>query len=248
MATLIFSGKILPERAQVNISDPIILEIPGDKFRPNFKTQLNIYMNQVIASVEVGSKEINIADIKSELERVVRSFIDLIGYLHGHSYDVEITSVWSSQDGSVRVFGIDLPVIDGSKEDRASRFPDLIPLMCKTPNVQQVLANLRESMRIPSDTGFFCYRAIENVMQGFREESENKKKAWEHMRESLNLSREWLEFVKGHADGPRHGFYEGMSWDDRQESMKRAWKILDRYFEYLKTGKPLSENDFPLLK
>jgi hypothetical protein len=104
-------------------------------------------------------------------------------------------------------------------------------------------------MRVPTDTGFFCYRAVEAMMQSMKaNEDESDKTAWPKLREALRIDRSVIDFIKGHADCPRHGRPYDLTDAERGTILKVADDIIRRYLEYLKRGKvALPEAEFPML-
>ena len=67
--------------------------------------------SQVIANVSVNSGETDIMTLRNAVVGCVRSVVDIIGYLHGISFDVEIVSVASRETNAVIVFGIGIPAV-----------------------------------------------------------------------------------------------------------------------------------------
>ena len=248
LRTLVFSGKVLPERAFVDFGRPYEIRFSIGDNGATYHARLHIYANQVVVTVKTPSTEVNIPTVKNAVEGSVRVLTDFVGYLHGHGYDVEITSVWDSETGKVTVFGIDVAVTSDSKKERRAKLGKLLPVVLSSSEIQLALADLREAIRSPGDTGFFSYRAIETLMQTFKDDGDDAKKGWSQMRAALNLDEQWLKYVRRHATDRRHGKGRSISWEERRETMSRAWLVMDRYLEYLsKDRKPLAEAEFPTM-
>jgi hypothetical protein len=111
------------------------------------------------------------------------------------------------------------------------------------------LADFREAMRNPVGTGFFCYRAIEAMMQSMKANQDEKDgPAWEALRKGLQVSRAALEMIKDHADYPRHGKIKSISDANRAMVFRLTDEIVGRYLAYSSGGKiPLLSSDFPEL-
>ncbi|MGH6661855.1 MAG: hypothetical protein ACREB6_09955, partial [Rhodospirillales bacterium] len=166
-------------------------------------------------------------------------------------YDVDIVSGYFEQTNENEIFGISGYLF--SEQERNQRHKSFGPSLrhIDLPYVMSALADLREAIRMPVETGFFARRAIESVMQAFKEDSNAKddEAAWESMRTNLNLDKSWLLKLKPVADDRRHGKPTMISWEQRLDAMKRAWLVLDRYFEYLNRSKnPLPKSEFPVLQ
>ena len=68
------------------------------------------------------------------------------------------------------------------------------------------------------------------------------------MRQNLRVSKDYLVSITKAAQGPRHGDYTYIPGELTAAVTKRAWIVMDRFFEYLKRGEqPLPESDFPIL-
>jgi hypothetical protein len=71
-------------------------------------------------------------------------------------------------------------------------------------------------MRDPALTGFFCYRAIEAMMQSMKPApDDNDQVGWRALRQRLCLDRSALSEVQSHARFPRHGRPSGMTDAER---------------------------------
>ncbi|MBD1881456.1 hypothetical protein NC997_14080 [Trichocoleus sp. DQ-A2] len=106
--------------------------------------------------------------------------------------------------------------------------------------LRRALANLREAIREPNDTGFFCFRAIESIRQHFYEpqDRDTDKPSWERLRNSLRIDRSWIDaLTKSYEAGnQRHGKSPYMSGENRVSAMLHTWKVVDRFCLYLDNG------------
>ncbi|MCL5037226.1 MAG: hypothetical protein M1269_08945 [Chloroflexi bacterium] len=250
MRTYIFSGKIFPERANVNI--------PASKSYGRFQTSnavydfeasLSIQVSQVSVIVNLSDDTIDLETLKNIIENLVRGEVDIYGYLSGLGYDVEITAV-VEPNGNHRVFGVGIQSLHEAKDERPFSYKETWEIVGKSPFLQHALANLRESIKVPHDTGFFCYRAVESIRQNFRKNTNgnDKKSSWERMRNALRIDKSWIDKLKVYGDPQRHGELKPISGEDRILLMEHAWKVVDRFLIYLKRDSPLPVNEFPLLK
>ena len=87
-------------------------------------------------------------------------------------------------------------------------------------------------MKSPNDTGFFCYRAIESLKQGFAGRmSLEPDKAWEAFRSAYDIDKNDIMLVKGFADAARHGNARdaSISDSDRAKVFTTTWKVINKY-------------------
>ncbi len=248
MNTYIFSGKILPERAAITVSNPIQINVQAIDAAISFNAVISIGVSQVSIAVKTKDKNVDVFTLKNYVENLVRVEVDVLGYLWGRGYDVEITSAVES-NGQQVVFGVGIPELEATQKERPLPIDELFRVVIKSEHLRRALGDLRETIRSTLDTGFFCYRAVESISQHFTKENEDKKLGWERMRNSLRIDKSWIEDIKELADMQRHGKTPYMSGKDRVLVMHHAWKVIDRFCIYAhRDFKSLPENEFDLLK
>ena len=68
------------------------------------------------------------------------------------------------------------------------------------------------------------------------------------MRDNLNISQPYMQFVTDQSTAPRHGSIMNVSAEKLRASLERTWIIANQFLEFLKRGKkPLPLSEFPLL-
>lgn len=246
MNSYIFSGKVLPERANVNVT-PIEIKMDAIDAGISGIAIISIAVSQI--SVVFNTKnDSDLGTLKNYAEYLVRNLVDAFGYLSGRGYDIEITSV-VNHEGKYTVFGVGIPELEESQNERPLSFQQLLTVMEKSQHLHLALGDLREAIRSPLDTGFFCYRAVESIRQYFKKEGDNESKSWENLRKSLLIDRSWIDKIKPFADPARHGDTRYISGKDRILIMQHTWKLIDRFCIFVyRDFKPLSEDEFDWLK
>jgi len=213
----VFFGKVFPERANVSIA-PSMLSLKAEDAGIMGELKISISLSQITA---VFKSEQTIADfytLKNYIEDAIRLEVDALGYLLGCGYDIEITSMVDSLDNRI-VFGVGVPILQKDSTSRVNKF-DIVMQIYQNPKgdyLRRCLADLREAIRSPKDTGFFCYRGIESLRQYFLKESgaKNDGESWIKLRDKLNIDREHIEYIKQYADPVRHGDAIFVSDEDR---------------------------------
>lgn len=253
MGTYIFTGKVLPERAAVSVTTPLQLKVQAKDADVEFKATISIAVSQVSVVVKTSEETVDIGTLRNYVEHFVRSVIDAYGYISGRGYDIETTSV-IKQDGSQIVFGVEVAELEATQGERPVSFHDLCGpdgLVYRSEHLRRALADLREAIRSPLDTGFFCFRAIEGIRQSFIEDEDgtDTKPSWDRLREALRIDRSWFKEIEEFALPQRHGQMPFMSGERRVSVMRRAWKVIDRFCVYVhREFQRLQENEFELLK
>ncbi len=271
MFTYVFSGVVIPERANVHIiispQAPVKLRLhlpKGDEMR--FDVSISISDSQIAVVVKSGERIDDLKIVRNHIEYFVRSIVDAFGYTDGRGYDVEITSVVGQEDGQPwasfpvwAVFGVEVSALQQTKSERPISFDEVVPLLLELPQqndsdpiiaklapqqLRRCLGDLREAIRSPHDTGFFCFRAIECIRQCFvlLEDGDDHKISWERMGKDLRISESWTKDLAPVSVLQRHGMGHYMSEKDRVQAMQRTWRVVDRFIIYAKNGfEPLSQ-------
>ncbi|HHW43813.1 MAG TPA: hypothetical protein GXX25_08400 [Desulfotomaculum sp.] len=234
----ILTGRVIPERAVVDICEvafkvPVSEDVPeGDLFIQIIKSQIFV---RFLASGEVR----NIFTLRNIVEDATRMLLDVIGYLNGYGYDVEIIQAVQPNTGEKYVFGIDVPVLAGVCEKDGITYSDIFMALSKTDGyyLRRALADVREAMKSPMDTGFFCYRAIESLKNCYAKRSGLKPddaqadaQAWELFRNKYSVPKQEILGIKTFADPVRHGNYpqaKPLTDKDRADVFKKTWEIIN---------------------
>jgi hypothetical protein len=103
MATYIFNGKVISERANVNIS-PVSVSLKARDAGFSGEAIVSIACSQISIKLDTTYVAVSLDTMKNYVEYLVRTLVDSYGYLSGRGYDVEITSV-VDPNGQQTIFG-----------------------------------------------------------------------------------------------------------------------------------------------
>lgn len=252
MYKYILTGKVLPERVDFHLSTRTILVIVPD-FDFNVGLTLSIDKSQILAQI-VSEKEMqDYETLRNVVLDVIRLHTDIDGYIKGHGYDVEITSLTGENNIPHIVFGIGIPELEKDLKKRPIKDIDDLVSKFGQPEynfLRIALIDLQLSIKHSKDTGVFCFRAIESVMQYFNKgpnTEESRKEAWEQLNSKLNVTKSWIDFVREFALDPRHGRPKAITGSERVDVMKHTWEIIDRFIVYLGKKEGLSQSVYPQL-
>ena len=235
----IFFGKVYPERANVSISELHGLVRSKDgKISGSYRYSISV--SQVSAIFISDNKLENIYTLKNEVEDMIRVALDALGYTLACGYDLEIVQMINSLGSPPIIFGVGIPVVEHSATNANIRFDTIIGLYsdAKGKYLQLCLANLREAIRAPKDTGFFCYRGIESLRQFFLNEkmAKDDKSSWDLLREELKMNRSDIDKIKEFADPIRHGATFAINDEERATLFKLTWNIVNSFIKYAAAG------------
>lgn len=239
----IFTGRVIPERALIDIGEVTFGIVQSDDV-PAGELHVQIILSQISARY-LGSDDIkNLFTLRNVVEDAVRILLDVAGYYAGYGYDAEIVQMVRPHSADKYVFGIDIPTLTGFVEKAGISAQDIFTALGKNDGnyPRQALADVREAIKSPRDTGFFCYRAIEslkNCCVARNNVKQDEEDAWSTFRKVYSIEKDEIMQVKEFADAARHGNYlqaVPMSDRDRAEVFKKTWGILNKYVLLEKSG------------
>jgi len=239
---------VLPERIPLKVALP---EWTSEltEFGLRYRVTIQIADGQFVVPVIVESGQIDVHTLRNFVENDIRIATDLVGYLIGGSFDVDMISATSNAGSSV-VFGIKVPALEVARGAQTTSIEsELLNAVAQEIPARLVLADFREAIRNPAGTGFFCYRAVEAVMQSMKAHPDKRDAvASKTLRDRLQIDRAFIAEIKKYADYPRHGKVSSINDADRAKVFRMTDQIIRRYLEFLRRGKiPLSASEFPSL-
>jgi hypothetical protein len=241
--TYIFFGKVLPERANVHIP-PQIAEVTDLNGKKIGEMTSFIVASQITIQVTLTQKFNEIITLKNDIEDAIRVQVDVLGYTNSCGYDIEITQVMDLS-GNIQVFGVNIEDTDKFPLKRPKKFFEIMPLISTEQGdyLRLCLSDLREAIRTPKDTGFFCYRSIECLRQYFvdinklnNQKDKDRKKSWDIFKGELDIERLNIDFIKEYADPVRHGGKKSYSAAEGKKMLEITWEIIDKYIAYASNG------------
>jgi hypothetical protein len=236
MTTYLFLGLVLPERA------PLTLQIPGKTKYANpsitAELEISIWLNQVVVWAKTES-ECNIFDLGNLVREVLQTEIAIIGYLKGYTFTIEIRRVLNPDFNVDYVFGIDILYIEERNQsiDLSLRFNAIREKLIGEEGilVSRCFKDLISAMNEPGDTGFYCYRAIESLLQHYivkhKVISDNRSSQWKMFREFIQCEKQDILSLKEAADPIRHGKSMHVTSEYRRTLLLKTWDIVDSYIE-----------------
>ncbi|HEU4550733.1 MAG TPA: hypothetical protein VFS01_13620 [Rhizomicrobium sp.] len=246
----IFFARILPERVPLTFQVP-----PVEVCSPHFGVKLKFHetnsdRGQVSCRTTLLEGQPDIFFVRNLLEQHLRAIIDFFGYQQGLSFDLDIVSA-TSLTGETFNFGIGIPGLMNAHKAKPGTHElpvELVKAAILDSGANIALAQFRKAMREATGTGFYCYQAIEALMQSVRLGSDTDTQGWQRFRETLNIDRSAIDFVKSHADDRRHGRTANISDAERLKVFLICDEVIRRYLEFVVRGRGiLNAGEFELL-
>lgn len=238
MDAYLFTGTILPERAQLTLQNSrnfvhLASGVGGG-------VRVSILNNQLAVWVE-SDHEWDIFDLRNLVKTWVQNQLAMVGFVLGYAYEIEISRVLHQQKSIDYVFGIDIPCL-ASRNTEVDVVAELERLdkKCFGPKgvfLHRCFTDLAFAMKHADDTGFYCYRALESlvhhcmVLEGIPKSK--KKSGWETFREKSGSSEELVYSIKDAADPLRHGEATSTTANARETMLVSTWDIVTRYLNNL---------------
>ncbi|HKN71849.1 MAG TPA: hypothetical protein VJX30_12505 [Terriglobales bacterium] len=243
-----FYGRILPERVPLTVAFPEF-QFRCDEFGLLYSCSLMIKDGQFVMPVTLEQGSADIESFRNQVIDVLEKRLNLISYLHGTPFAADVLSV-AMPSNQWFFFETGIPGLKQKRQPSQHAIEErlLRAVEAEIAPGSIVLRDFRLAMTSPVTTGFYCYRAIEAMMQSMRTTDQKPDDSWQAFRAGLRISRATILSVKNHADAPRHGKPSFLTSDERADIFNITDEIIRRYLEYLLRSKsPLPPEEFPEL-
>ena len=246
--TITVEGRVIPEAHDVSIAfDDRIEQTEPDGKSAIF--DIKISGGKITARVELGSDRKDLIDwaVVRTIE-LATTLVDLHAFTNGLALHVVADTITSGTDTTA------ISISHRSVTSFISHFSDselqtIREEMLRDLDLRMAVRDLIQSLSTLNYSAIAACRATESIRNKFRNGNEDDSKAWASMRHALNLSRDYVQLLSDASRQPRHGNRGDAVTFDQSEITHRAWRIMDRYFNFLIAGKAdsLPESDFPEL-
>jgi hypothetical protein len=253
IATIQFLGKVNPDIVKVSAPSSLatwhIDEIGQDA---TFRAHIN--NSEVQVECELDSYEqSSLVYLYRRAIDLARGPVNLVGFATGYGLTVTLeTFVDPNQNRTTLVPHHEslasLCTAFGLGESRAGDFSAVLKIVLSEPSLFMAFDDLMQSITHGHQSPNAAGRAVERIRHSIASGIEDPKRAWDLMRQNLQIDRTYLKFITDLSTGPRHGDPQYIPGGPVTEAVKRAWVVMNRYLEYRKRGSvPLTAPEFPLL-
>lgn len=259
MPKLQILGRTLPSTAIVNTSG-----LPETNWKALDLDLDMTFRMQIVNSVVSVDIQINKWDASEDLTPVymraldiARAAVDLCSFRDGIGLTVVLETL-VGPDGTrseLLLQQSELAGLASSLQNKTppatadqNNFDKVLRHVLTNPQLIRALHDLTEVLSQTHISPIACGRAMEGIRH-FIAPGLERKKGWAKMNETLRIDRAYLDLITDTSIGPRHADPAHISGVICIDICKRAWVIMDRFFEYLKRGgHPLPESEFPTLR
>lgn len=234
MTTYLFQGLVHPERAQITLQ--CSFGFTHLTTSEEATVRISIVLNQIAVWVDTKIAW-DVHDLRNVVKAMVSHELEVVGYIKGLAYDVEIRRVLNPEHEVDYVFGVAIPCIADRNQsiDLEARATEIRSKTNGNDGIflHRCFADLVSAMKNADDTGFYCYRAIESLRQHciakFVLNPTNKNEQWAKVRELSGCTEDILREIKAAADSTRHGEVAPITSEQRQRLFLITWDVVDGY-------------------
>jgi hypothetical protein len=251
MPTVHFLGRVLPEVVNVSIDQKLSAKWQASEINLTMEFTISIVNSRLDIECKLNRYE------KAEFVHVYmraldlsRSTVNLVAFAKGYGLTVILDHfVDANNDQSAIMLKDDSLSLLCTAYSPAKGFGLVNDMVMQDPTLFLALNDLIESISLPHVSAVNCARAMERLKHLISPHSTKESEAWKQMRTALQIDEPYLKFITDHSTNPRHGRPGHIQGTITTEITRRAWTLMNRYFEYKKRGSnPLPLQEFPLLK
>jgi hypothetical protein len=228
-------GLVHPERAQV-IDHQISAKFMHPASGAEGEIKLRILLNQIAVWVETAV-EWKPLDLRNVVRHFVQLEVDLMGYLLGRTYEVEMRRMICPEIDLDLVFGIEVGCISARAQgiDLHARVAAIRPKLAGESGglLHRCLRDLISALKEPEEVGFLCYRAIESLRHHCivtrSLDPKDKTTQWKTLREIAGCDESATRLLEKAAQATRHGETVIVLEAENVKLLTTAWDIADGY-------------------
>lgn len=229
MAEFVFVAKVHPDNVRVDF------QVANPPLTLNVVTQAagSCLVRLLLAgspAVHVTTKN-DVEDMSAfvaQIQGIVTAIYDTAVYTTGRYIGIDIAMIIQPPDRATEVRR-SLPSIEQEAAADVIGIDTISRLALEHVTLRRALGDLREAIRTPDDAPFFAYRAVETIMQAFRDEKDETKVAWTRLRSELKISEQFLKGMTHFATRVRHGQSVVLPRGVAEELTLRARGVIHRY-------------------
>lgn len=245
-----FLGKILPELSQVSVGHKPIIKWDEPDVDLSIEFTIHIINSQVDVECKLNKyfSEYLVYVYKRALD-LCRAPVELVSFKMGYGLIVVLETFVDPSGSRSPIFPKDENLAQLCTAFTLTKgFDEIYAMVLRDWPLLSVLNDLIAAITLPHVSPVNCARAIERLRHLIASPGSNDKNSWKQMQDALQINEAYLKFITDHSADARHGRPVYIPGNVTTEVTRRAWTIMNRYFEYRKNGsKPLSAKDFPLL-
>ncbi|MGH6889808.1 MAG: hypothetical protein ACREHF_11545 [Rhizomicrobium sp.] len=251
LKTVHLRGKVLPEAVEYTLKNVVSFGWIWQERNATLQFRISIQKGEIRVECDMEDfRDQDPTEIHRRAYDLCRALVSMNAFREGVGLFVWLDRFTGPSGKETTLLGHDRrlgPLCTAIHSD--DDFNKVFPLVLEHPVLIRHLTDLIISITIPHEALINCARVVEGIKNLMSPDETDDKRAWQAMRDALNIEREYLVLITESSTNARHGRGERRGGLLLSEITLRAWTVMNRYLEYWKRGNgrlPLSE--FPLLK
>jgi len=251
LRTVRLRGRVLPEEVKYTLHNAVSFDWVWQErgLTPHFTISIKDGLIDVECTV-AEYREQDRAELHRRAYDLCRALVGLNGFREAVGLSVVLDKFINPNGIEVTLMGHDgrLPPLCTSIHNDDD-FNRVFLFVIAEPVLILHLASLLEAISVPHVSLVNCGRVVDGIKHLISPDEDKDSKAWEAMRDALNIETGYLKLITESSTDPRHGRATRAEGLLCNEVVLRTWNVMNRFFEYRKRGNtrlPLAE--FPLLR
>jgi hypothetical protein len=256
MSTIHLLGKIVPSSAyKVTMWD--LATVHYKSIENKLEVDISIQVKDSTVDIECVCNRVDqeaLSHIHKIAYDLARAAVNLMSFATGITFFVVIDQIVDA-NGVTNPFAVQAPSLAAfctaygtTTAEGKIALGDIMKVVFAEPGVFLALDDLITATSLHHLVTINTARAIEGLRHAMAPEDISRNQAWELFRTNLNLDEKYLRLITDNSQSGRHGEGKHVPGPVTSEIIERAWKIMNRFLEFRKSGNqrlPLA--DFPLL-
>lgn len=247
-----FKGRVFPAifKATVFVPRTTHWKVPEDGIDISYRLELMEGNLTVTANVRNYSEKLHFPMLMRAWD-FARAAVDTLAFATGAGLTVFFETV-TLPNGTIEQLATEekeLAALSTAVEQETCGFSDIMDMMLLELPISRAMHDLIQSITVLHAAQTSCARAIETIRNYMSPDTEDRKKQWRLMGDTLRFEYSYSEPLRNLSFGPRHGDPIYFPGPEVKEARKRAWTIMNRYLEFRRLGgkDPLPLDRFPVL-
>lgn len=240
-------GYVEPRNVKVTVG-PAIIEERDASTNTSMRFTLNIVEGYIGVECELDQfTEELLSPLSLRVIEIARVAVDLVSFQSGYGFFIYIDK-YIRENGEEITLMMKKPFLASlCTAYSADDFKEIFDMVVYDPNLFMALNDLVVASSVGRQAPTNCARAIEGI-RNLIAPMKSDTGSWGMMKAALNVSEDYLRYITDLSKDHRHGKRIWMPSEPLEATVRRSWKVMNRYLILRKRqldSLPLSE--FPLL-
>jgi hypothetical protein len=228
----VFFGHVYPVHEYLDMPNPFSIDMKHSAVPLEGRLTVSLQRMQVVSIVEIKEEFADIYTLRNVVEDMTSIITDCANFLAGKAFEIQLVSVHDVRRNRSMVFLTGAPAVATHGTGHAD-ISTLMDVAWSSPDFRRALADFRNAIRYPGQTGFHCERIVEAMAHYFGPMSSttNIRRTRGLLRSALNISKATDNAIVRAGASPRHGGGPWVSNEQRGKLLEWAREMLGRFVQ-----------------